>query len=175
VVLREHINIQRHNQQVKTPPGPFKFFALQDAEFLFTVRIRNFELIQVALLGEAIKAVSEHRILLGSGKSKGYGSVIFTMFGADLVQFGSSAPGKELRGIAEHPACTAAMRERYGLKESTPVALPNVTWKPETPWRWSTQFEYVEFVRVANETASQIDQIWPNVAKLSDRPREATV
>jgi CRISPR/Cas system CSM-associated protein Csm3 (group 7 of RAMP superfamily) len=174
VVSREHINIQRHNQQVKTPPGPFKFFALQDVEFLFTVRIRNFELIQVALVGEAIKAVAEHRILLGSGKSKGYGAVVFTRFGADLMQFGANASGKELRGIAEHPACTPAMRERYGLKAGVPVALPKAAWKQETPWRWSTQFEYAEFDPVASELAKQIDRMWPDVAKLSDRPQEAT-
>jgi len=175
LVSREHININRHNQQVKTPPGPFKFFALQDAEFVLDVKVRNFELMQVGLIAEATKALCEKRIWLGSGKNKGYGAMELTGFGAKLTHFGTGNPGRELRGIGELPWCTPAIRERYKLVAATPVALPNnAEWKAETQWRWSVEVDHNQFTQVSDEVLKQVEGMWPNVAKLADRPREAT-
>jgi CRISPR/Cas system CSM-associated protein Csm3 (group 7 of RAMP superfamily) len=175
LVSREHINIRRDNQQVKTPPGPFRFLALQGAEFACNVKVRNFELIQVALAMEILKAMHAQYILLGSGKNKGYGAVaLLSTFSATATHVGAE-PKQELRGIGEHAACDAAMRERYGLIAGKAVNLPQgKAWQKETPWRWSVKLTYPELSQISDGILSQINNYWPNVPKLSARPREAT-
>ncbi|MDQ3012019.1 MAG: RAMP superfamily CRISPR-associated protein [Acidobacteriota bacterium] len=55
--------------------GPFDFEALTEGEFTTTIRLRNFELWQLGLLGLAVRDLCLGRIRVGYGKSRGFGSV----------------------------------------------------------------------------------------------------
>jgi CRISPR-associated RAMP protein (TIGR02581 family) len=55
--------------------GPFDFEALMSGEFQTHIRLRNFELWQLGLLGLAVRDLCLGRIKVGYGKSRGFGSV----------------------------------------------------------------------------------------------------
>lgn len=55
--------------------GPFDFEALTEGEFTTTIRLRNFELWQLGLLGLAVRDLCLGRVRVGYGKSRGFGSV----------------------------------------------------------------------------------------------------
>ncbi|MCS6806790.1 MAG: RAMP superfamily CRISPR-associated protein [Blastocatellia bacterium] len=55
--------------------GPFDFEALMSGEFETQIRVRNFELWQLGLLGLAVRDLCLGRIKVGYGKSRGFGSV----------------------------------------------------------------------------------------------------
>lgn len=55
--------------------GPFDFEALMSGEFETHIRVRNFELWQLGLLGLAVRDLCSGRIKVGYGKSRGFGSV----------------------------------------------------------------------------------------------------
>lgn len=55
--------------------GPFDFEALMSGEFNTQIRVRNFELWQLGLLGLAVRDLCSGRIKVGYSKSRGFGSV----------------------------------------------------------------------------------------------------
>jgi CRISPR/Cas system CSM-associated protein Csm3 (group 7 of RAMP superfamily) len=55
--------------------GPFDFEALVSGQFETTIRLRNFELWQLGLLGLAIRDLCLGRVRIGYGKSRGFGSI----------------------------------------------------------------------------------------------------
>lgn len=55
--------------------GPFDFEALMSGEFETQIRLRNFELWQLGLLGLVVRDLCLGRIKVGYGKSRGFGSV----------------------------------------------------------------------------------------------------
>ena len=59
--------------------GPFDFEALTNGEFRTHIRLRNFELWQLGLLGLAVRDLCLGRVRVGYGKSRGFGSVSATL------------------------------------------------------------------------------------------------
>ncbi len=55
--------------------GPFDFEALMRGDFSAQIRLRNFELWQLGLLGLAVRDLCLGRVRIGYGKSRGFGSV----------------------------------------------------------------------------------------------------
>ena len=55
--------------------GPFDFEALTSGDFTTQIRLRNFELWQLGLLGLALRDLCLGRVRIGFGKSRGFGSV----------------------------------------------------------------------------------------------------
>jgi CRISPR-associated protein Csm3 len=55
--------------------GPFDFEALTSGELKTTIRLRNFELWQLGLLGLALRDLCLGRVRIGYGKSRGFGNI----------------------------------------------------------------------------------------------------
>jgi CRISPR/Cas system CSM-associated protein Csm3 (group 7 of RAMP superfamily) len=138
VVSREHVRIDRKSGRV-APGALIKYFGLQGAKFRVDVRLRNFELQHIRLIGELLKDVAIGLVPLGSGKNKGYGQVKGKLEEIRFTQFGLSQPGGSLLGVAEHPdpAMAKWFKDRYGVEATAaPLRLPPGEWTAETPWRF---------------------------------------
>lgn len=151
LVSREHVRIDRKSGRV-APGALIKYFGLQGAQFRVDIRLRNFELQHIRLIGALLKDVAIGAVPLGSGKNKGYGQVRGKLEEIRFTQFGLSQPGGALLGVAEHPdpAMAQWFKDRYGVEAtSTPVPLPPGEWKAETPWRFERRV-----------TAEQFEALW---------------
>jgi len=71
--------------------GLFDFEALMSGEFETQIRVRNFELWQLGLLGLAVRDLCLGRIKVGYGKSRGFGSVSARL---DKLELRSTAGGR---------------------------------------------------------------------------------
>jgi CRISPR/Cas system CSM-associated protein Csm3 (group 7 of RAMP superfamily) len=164
IVQREHVAINRRNGQVV---NPYTFFGLHGATFQIDLRLRNFELSQIWLLGSLLKELRGGLIPLGSGKNKGYGQVEATIKEAKLVGFGLEQPDNKLRGVAEHALLGPSMQSRYGV---TPVEPPPLTigkWTtPDSPWRHERILDMDEFDQVVTK---HLGPQWDKVLPLSER------
>ncbi|MCG3144836.1 MAG: hypothetical protein HONDAALG_02309 [Gammaproteobacteria bacterium] len=78
--------------------GPFDFEALTEGEFATTIRLRNFELWQLGLLGLAVRDLCLGRVRVGYGKSRGFGSVSARL---DKLELRSIAAGGLALGDGE--------------------------------------------------------------------------
>jgi hypothetical protein len=134
LIVREHVRIMRHTGQV-AKGGPLKFFALKDAQFgVITLRLRNFELWQVRLVGILLAQLKNKLIPVGSGKSKGYGYIRAEVRPIEVTCFSAAPPRDTLCGIAEHPSAP----QGYGLQPPLNVPFEGGTWQSDVaiPWRF---------------------------------------
>ncbi len=133
LIVREHVRIMRHTGQV-AKGGPLKFFALKDAQFAVTLRLRNFELWQVRLVGILLAQLKNKLIPVGSGKSKGYGYIRAEVRPIQVTCFSAAPPPEILWGIAEHSSAP----QGYGLQPPLEVPFESGTWQSNVaiPWRY---------------------------------------
>jgi CRISPR-associated protein Csm3 len=116
--------------------GPFDFEALIHGEFTTQIRLHNFELWQLGLLGLAIRDLCLGRIRVGYGKSRGFGSVSAKLARLELRSIANgglnAADGKlTVKGIG---ALTCEEeRRRYGIDESEPISVAT-TITPIADW-----------------------------------------
>jgi CRISPR/Cas system CSM-associated protein Csm3 (group 7 of RAMP superfamily) len=146
LVLRESVAINRKSGQVAGPP--LKFFALQDAKFNVTLTLRNYELYQLLLVGVLLSDLMGMRILLGSGKSKGYGQIKAEIQSLALAAFSLQEPPGTLAGLAEHLGVGHDMQQPYRVRASEPPPqLPARKWQQDklAPWRWQFALGPAEF------------------------------
>lgn len=116
--------------------GNYKALVLEGAKFELTIRLRNFELWQVGLLGHLFDDLAEKLVPLGSGKGKGFGEVSAKATAIAVTYYGIGEPGAngELRGLGE--LMGEGERKRYGMW--APETPPKVAWAPlpsQAAWR----------------------------------------
>jgi CRISPR/Cas system CSM-associated protein Csm3 (group 7 of RAMP superfamily) len=169
IIEREHVAIDRKLGSVKRG-ALLKHYALQGAIFRVNLRLRNFELQHIQLLGMLLTEVKRGLIPLGSGKNKGYGLVQGSIEAAELTCFGVE-PDHVLRGVAEHPSWGDWFVNRYKLSK-TPEPLPalpkEVPWTNESPWRHEMALPPDWFEEVWKEIKVQ----WSAVSMLDQRTAE---
>ncbi|MFL6214385.1 MAG: RAMP superfamily CRISPR-associated protein [Blastocatellia bacterium] len=107
--------------------GPFDFEALISGEFGTQIRLHNFELWQLGLLGLAIRDLCLDRIRVGYGKSRGFGSISAKITKLELRSIAegglSTIDGKlTLKGIGA--LISQEERGRYDIHETEPVSVP---------------------------------------------------
>ena len=170
LVQREHVRINRRTGAVGG--APLKFFALQETRFHVDVRLRNFELSHVVMLGMLLTDLKLSNVPLGSGKNKGYGKVRATVDGdMTLTCFGLERPPDTLlRGVAEHPveAQRKWFQDRYHVVPQNPLQLPaHKQWSPdkEAPWRFHLGLSFDEFDAAWRTTSLN----WSKVPALAAR------
>ena len=156
---REHVRIDRRKGSVGGPP--LKFFGLNDASFKFEIKLQNFELPQVILLGVLLADLTAGNITIGSGKSKGYGRVKLEMCSITLTNYAQEEPTyNELRGVAECPERGVWFQQRYGIQAAQHVEpLVPAQWTQNSAWRWSRAIQMSEF-----------SQLWPKLKLQPARP-----
>lgn len=120
--------------------GPFDFEALVSGAFTTQIRVRNFELWQLGLLGLAVRDLCQGRVRIGYGKSRGFGNVSaklsklelrsiaddgLTMNNGQLTVKGMGA----LLDQAKHEKLDQTDREKYGINpaEIQPVIFPSAS------------------------------------------------
>ncbi|PYP83342.1 MAG: CRISPR-associated protein [Blastocatellia bacterium AA13] len=101
--------------------GPFEFEALMAGTFRTEIRLTNFELWQIGLIGFAIRDLCLGRIKIGYGKSRGLGDVNATLDALELRSITSDgiqqANGKlSIKGIGA--LLNEKERESYGIAAS---------------------------------------------------------
>jgi CRISPR/Cas system CSM-associated protein Csm3 (group 7 of RAMP superfamily) len=106
--------------------GPFDFEALMSGQFSTDIRLRNFELWQLGLLGLAIRDLCLGRIRIGYGKSRGFGSVSAKLDRLELRSIAdggltSSDGNLMVKGIGA--MMSDEERKKYGIdnEETNPV------------------------------------------------------
>ena len=170
LVQREHVRINRRTGAVGG--APLKFFALQETRFHVDVRLRNFELSHLAMLGMLLTDLKLSNVPLGSGKNKGYGKVRATVDREmTLTCFGLEKPADTLlRGVAEHPveAQRKWFQERYHVSPQNPPELPaHKEWSQdkEAAWRFHLGLSFEEFDAAWRKTSLS----WSTVPALAER------
>jgi CRISPR-associated RAMP protein (TIGR02581 family) len=108
--------------------GPFDFEALMSGEFHTVIRLRNFELWQLGLLGLAIRDFCQGRVRVGYGKSRGFGSVIGRLEKLEMRSIADrgieiNAGNLIVKGIGA--SLKADERKTYGILEAeeSPVSV----------------------------------------------------
>lgn len=108
--------------------GPFDFEALVSGDFETTIRLRNFELWQLGLLGLTLRDFCLGRVRVGYGKSRGFGSVSAKLEKLELRAIAAGGLLKQdgtlsVKGIG---ALLGESREDYGIgaPEVEPVGIP---------------------------------------------------
>jgi CRISPR/Cas system CSM-associated protein Csm3 (group 7 of RAMP superfamily) len=172
IVAREHVRIDRRKGSVTG--APLKFYALYGTTFRLDLRLRNFELIQLRLIGQLLNDISLGGVLIGSGKSKGYGKVKAAFESIRLSYFGLQPP-QRLAGVAEHPnpEIAAWFQTRYGLTPvNVEIPLPGTpTPEEEQPWRFTRVLTPEQF-----QTAWRaIPFDWASIPPLAARKLEAAL
>ncbi len=165
LVQREHIRIDRKSGKVNGPV--LKFFGLDQTTFRMTLKLVNFELIHLKILGVLLGDLKSQNITLGFGKSKGYGVVKGEIHPLRLSYTGLDHPEGKLRGVASHAneATASWFQKRYGLGPETPVDLPGVTWK-RGDMRLETEIPEKMFLEAV---MPKIAFPWRSQPKLSER------
>jgi CRISPR-associated protein Csm3 len=102
--------------------GPFDFEALMSGEFTTEIRLRNFELWQLGLLGLSIRDFCLGRIRLGYGKSRGFGNVLAMLDKLELRSIAdkgldTSNGSLIIKGIGA--LLKNEERDEYGIKETS--------------------------------------------------------
>ncbi len=135
-ILVDNVAISRQTGSVISP---FKSVTLHGAKFALEMRLRNFELWQVGLLGHLFDDLQARRVPLGSGKNKGFGVVEAKATKMNVVYYGSAPAQRKLYGLRER--LREEERERraaeYGLKAEEPVDVSGISkaGEGETLWR----------------------------------------
>jgi CRISPR/Cas system CSM-associated protein Csm3 (group 7 of RAMP superfamily) len=154
LVSREHVRIDRKEGRV-AQGALIKQFGLQGAKFQLEIRLRNFELPHVRLIGALLKDVRIGAVPLGSGKNKGYGQVKGEFEEIRFTAYGLNKPDDRLRGVAEHPdpAMAQWFQRRYELTAAeTLTELPPGEWIAAIPWRFERTM-----------TTDQFEALWPQL------------
>jgi CRISPR/Cas system CSM-associated protein Csm3 (group 7 of RAMP superfamily) len=159
---RHHVRIDRRTGRADET---FGFFGLKNYQFKTNLRLRNFELWQVRLLFELLGALTFSKVLVGSGKSKGYGVLKGVWNGGLLTWFGKKPADGLLRGIAEHPEWGAQISERYGLHPAANVPDLHGQWTSPEPWRHEMKLSIDMFA----PAAKSLSRDWENVPPLTAR------
>jgi hypothetical protein len=168
----EHVRIDRRVGRVEG--AVLKFVGLQDAQFRVSIRLRNFELWQLALVGRVIANVSQ--IPVGFGKNKGYGRVKRADCSVKFVAFGVERPDGFLRGVAEDRRWGEWAQKRYRIVPfSEPPALAGTSaWRAVSPWRWERLGTIRELFEHASAIFARWEAQWGSLPLLSSRvPAEA--
>lgn len=164
IEIRDHIQIDRRTGQSRLP---IRFFGLKDAQFEVEIRLRNFELWQMRLLGLLVQDIFDGNVFVGSGKSKGYGKLAGQWRAGGLTWFGVKPGDNRLRGIAEHPRWSDQLCADYGLCRSSLPVLPELptAWRSTAPWRHHVPLTLAQFVTLFR----QLPLDWNRVKPLSAR------
>jgi len=160
---------ERHHVRIDPRTGPadkpILFFGLKDYPFKTTLRLRNFELWQVRLLFELIRDLTLSKVLVGSGKSKGYGVLKGGWYRGGLTWFGRKPADTRLRGIAEHPEWGPQISEKYGLHAVADPPDLQGNWTSLEPWRHELTLQFPAFVTAGKA----LGRNWENVPPLTAR------
>jgi CRISPR/Cas system CSM-associated protein Csm3 (group 7 of RAMP superfamily) len=162
IEIRDHIQIDRRTGQSRLP---IRFFGLKDAQFEVEIRVRNFELWQVRLLGQLIGDIFGGKVPVGSGKSKGYGRLVGQWRKCELTWFGASPGDNRLRGIADHPKWGPQLCSDYDLRQSPVLPELPTQWKSSAPWRHDLALTLEQFAALIK----QLPLDWNAVKPLSAR------
>lgn len=106
--------------------GPFDFEVLTGGAFRSTIRLRNFELWQLGLLGLSLRDLCLGRIRFGYGKSRGLGNVSATLDKLELRAISAHGLTRQsdmltVKGIGG--LMTEDERNRYGIMETLAVTF----------------------------------------------------
>ena len=105
------------NRQTGSVKSPFSSVVLVGAKFQFKLRLRNFELWHLGLLGHLFDDLAAEMVPLGYAKSKGLGKIAAKASQIRFTYFGRQYPciGGLLPGLWE--LCEPVERERYQLMQ----------------------------------------------------------
>jgi CRISPR-associated protein Csm3 len=108
--------------------GPFDFEALISGDFVTEIRLHNFELWQLGLLGLTLRDLCMGRINMGYGKSRGFGKVSARLDKLELRSIadgGLAATGGMLTVKGIGAMLNETERQSYGIgpSESEPVSI----------------------------------------------------
>jgi len=158
------------SRQTGTAISPFSAVGLKGAEFVLTVRLRNFELWQVGLLGHLFDDLGQGRVPLGYGKNKGLGRVTAAAERIQVTFFGQDHGAEgELKGLAE--VLGEEERKKYDLRERQ--AAPKVRFKPGESSLWRFTNEVAEIAGFWNAVKPCFTKaVWERFPKLAERRRE---
>ncbi len=120
--VRQGVAINRFSGGVGV--GPFEMETAVGGLFHLQLRLHNFEVWQVGLLALALRDMAEGRLLLGFGKSRGFGKVnlFFTYLEVAYPgQFGAFDPTAALYGMS---ALAPDLQDDYGLVGADRFTLP---------------------------------------------------
>ena len=138
------------SRQTGSVISPFKSVVLREAKFSLNMRLRNFELWQVGLLGHLFDDLQAKRVPLGSGKNKGFG-VVEARGTSMTVSYYKPSPGMQLQGL--HTLVNNAARSaEYGLAAEEAVDLPGIAANAENGTLWRTDL-----------TVAKPAEFWPLV------------
>ncbi len=167
LVSREHVRIERKEGRV-AQGALMKHFGLVGAKFEVDIRLRNFELPQIRLIGALLRDVAIGAVPLGSGKNKGYGQVRGAFEEIRFTAYGLNSPDGRLWGVAEHPNTEIAQwfQRRYGVTPAERLPeLPAGEWTAAAPWRFERTVTPEQF-----EALWQLVPLpWDAVPKLASR------
>ena len=136
-VMVDNVAISRQTGSVISP---FKSIVLHGARFSLEMRLRNFELWQVGLLGHLFDDLEAKRVPLGSGKNKGFGVVQAHAASMKVAYYGRPLTESKLYGLREllaDPKRAAA----YGLLEEESVDVSGIASDGEGGSRWRKGFQ----------------------------------
>jgi CRISPR/Cas system CSM-associated protein Csm3 (group 7 of RAMP superfamily) len=145
ILVRDQVSINRKTGSVERK---YQIYALENATFNVTLRLRNFELQQLHLLGMMVAEIS--RIAIGSGKGKGFGLFNCAYVSGTLRYFGSQPVDNAVRGIGEDPVWGREFCAKYGIAERTPQMLAGPGWTAEkgSLYRFSRSVSEAEFQQI---------------------------
>jgi hypothetical protein len=136
ILIRDQVAINRVMGGVE---HKFQIYALEDATFEFTLRLRNFELRQLHLLGMIVSAIPS--VAIGSGKGKGFGLFTCAYQSGTLRYFGRRPDQpRVVRGLGEDPVWGPDVRAHYEIEEREPPLLPAAPdpfWVEENAYRFA--------------------------------------
>jgi len=99
--------------------GPFNMEVLTRGDFETTLSLRNYQLWQVGMIAIALRDLSNGLVAIGSGKSKGFGSVSLKFIKATVAYPGQTAVLRNLfdfgRNMYDLCAFEFEQREQYNL------------------------------------------------------------
>ncbi len=145
----------------------FQSFVLEGGRFTVNLRLRNFELRQICMLGMIVESIS--RVPVGSGKGKGFGWLETQYKQGSLTYFGNRPADNRVRGIGEDPVWGEEIRRNYGIVQR--AALPSLGppelehWNELSPWRYSRGVTAPDF----DSLWRAIDLDWNSVPLLAER------
>jgi len=107
--------------------GPFNLEVVTQGTFRATLALRNFQLWQVGLLAVALRDLGQGRVLIGFGKSKGFGRVAVTYQKLEIAypgRFATQWNGHDLSAeLLDLVAFDFPGRAAYRLVPADPTAL----------------------------------------------------
>ncbi len=108
--------------------GPFNLEVVTQGTFQVTLALRNFQLWQVGLLAVALRDLSQGRVPIGFGKSKGFGRVTLAHRRLEVAypgRFSLQANGHDFGAeLVDLAAFDFPGRADYRLVSPEPVSLP---------------------------------------------------